>query len=396
MAKRRKEKDEEEEKPFKMPKFDEEAFLKKEKRNIKSTFISFLFGIFMALICFGFWVLIGNNPFRWELILLVGLVNAIFLRQIFVRLNLDLTDFGRKNWFGSYAIYFISWLVVLIVLVNPPLYDDQSPKIELVVFPEYQEAGGDVMILAKITDNSGIEKSDIFLKIDGISINQNNFEFVDNIFTYTYEGPEILEKDETHSFELSAVDSGDNTQLKQGSFTFSNDTITIATPDPGDRIRVADDIKFSVKADVWRFYYTVEDNDIKINATKDPTREEFYVTSTEFIGWDTGDNITVRPAAELVYNFENHFQKNDEGEVLIDKNQNPIPYFFINYINDTESYDFDVVNESSVGKTPIEEIDNPKAKVVAAPGFETIILIISIVLAFLIIKYKKKEKRNKK
>ena len=35
MAKRRKEKDEEEDKPFKLPKFDEEAFLKREKRNIK-------------------------------------------------------------------------------------------------------------------------------------------------------------------------------------------------------------------------------------------------------------------------------------------------------------------------------------------------------------------------
>ena len=41
MAKRRKEKDEEEDKPFKLPKFDEEAFLKRERRNVKSTFISF-------------------------------------------------------------------------------------------------------------------------------------------------------------------------------------------------------------------------------------------------------------------------------------------------------------------------------------------------------------------
>ena len=34
MAKRRKEKDEEEDKPFKMPKFDVEAFLKREKNLI--------------------------------------------------------------------------------------------------------------------------------------------------------------------------------------------------------------------------------------------------------------------------------------------------------------------------------------------------------------------------
>ena len=64
MAKRRKEKDEEEDKPFKIPKFDEEAFLKRERRNIKATFISFLFGILMALVCFGFWALMGKNDLK--------------------------------------------------------------------------------------------------------------------------------------------------------------------------------------------------------------------------------------------------------------------------------------------------------------------------------------------
>jgi len=45
MAKRRKETEDEEEKvDFKMPKFDEEAFVRKEKEKIKTTFISFVFG----------------------------------------------------------------------------------------------------------------------------------------------------------------------------------------------------------------------------------------------------------------------------------------------------------------------------------------------------------------
>ena len=139
MAKRRKEKDEEEEKPFKIPKFDEEAFLKREKRNIKATFISFLFGILMALICFGFWALMGKNDLRWPLVLLVAVANAAFLRVIFMRMNIDLTDFGRKNWFGSYAIYFITWLIVFIVLVNPPFYDDEAPRIQVSVLPVIQE-----------------------------------------------------------------------------------------------------------------------------------------------------------------------------------------------------------------------------------------------------------------
>ena len=60
MAKKRKEKSEEEELDFKLPKFDEEKFLKKEKRNIKTLFISFILGLVVSLISFGF---PGFKPF---------------------------------------------------------------------------------------------------------------------------------------------------------------------------------------------------------------------------------------------------------------------------------------------------------------------------------------------
>ncbi len=396
MAKRRKEKDEEEDKPFKIPKFDIEAFLKRERRNIKSTFISFLFGAFMALICFGFWALIGNNPFRWELILLVGVVNAVFLKHIFLRVKLDLTDFGRKNWFGSYAIYFFSWLVILIILVNPPVYDDEPPRIDLVILPDMQEAGGDVMILAKITDNSGIEKEGIALSIDNSKISSNDFDYKDDIFSYTYKGPDILEGDEIHNFVLTATDSRDNSKEVKSSFTYSNDTITLASPQSGDTVRVADDIKFGVKTNVWRLYYTVDGGQKQINASQDPNREEFYVTSTQYDGWEAGDNRTINVTAILTYNFENHFKRDEQGELELDKKNNPIHIIFFNAINDTDNYYFDVADESTVGKTEIINAPTVRVRVVSAPGFETLILIIAIILVALILKYKKKDKRNKK
>ena len=120
MAKRRREKAEEEELDFKFPKFDENNFIKKERRNIKTTFLSFLFGFIIAIISFGFWSLLGGNPFRWELVLLLCVFNASWLKYIFIRLNIDLADFGRKGWFISYAIYFFTWLLILMVLINPP------------------------------------------------------------------------------------------------------------------------------------------------------------------------------------------------------------------------------------------------------------------------------------
>ena len=78
MAKRRKDPDEvDEDKPFKMPKFDEEAFLTRERRNIKATFIAFFFGCLVALISFGFWALMGKHYLRWELVLLVVVVTFL-------------------------------------------------------------------------------------------------------------------------------------------------------------------------------------------------------------------------------------------------------------------------------------------------------------------------------
>jgi hypothetical protein len=396
MAKRRKEKDEEEDKPFKLPKFDEEAFLKRERRNVKSTFISFLLGAFIALICFGFWALIGDNPFRWELVLLVGLINGVFLKQIFIRFRLDITDFTRKNWFGSYAIYLISWIIIFIILVNPPIYDGEPPKVDLVVMPEMQEAGGDVMILAKITDNTGVEKDGISFNLDGNKISSDNFDFKDSVFSYTYKGPDNLTGDEEHNFEISISDVRGNSRKIEKSFKFSDDTIKLALPESGDKVFVANDIKFGVYTDVWRVYYTVEGSKEQINATKDEDREEFYKTSTEYKGWKPGKNITINVTAILSHNFENHFQRDEQGELVLDKNNNPIHIIYFNAINDTEQYFFDVVDESTVGQKDIEEAPILKVRVVSAPGFETIIAILALILVVLILKYRKRDKRNKK
>jgi hypothetical protein len=396
MAKRRKEKDEEEEKPFKLPKFDEVAFLKREKRNIKATFISFLFGCFMALICFGFWALMGReNGLRWELVLLVAVIDAAFLKYIFVRLNIDLTDFARKNWFGSYATYFFTWLIVFVVLVNPPFYDDEDPRMEVVVLPEMQEPGGTILIVAKITDNSGIEKQDIAFTIDNNPILISDFDFNDNIFIYTYVGPDNITGEETHTYSLTVKDNGGNTNENKGSFSFSKDTIYLALPNPGDLVKAASDIKFGVKTNVLRVYYTVS-NGNEINATQQADRKDFYITSPEYEGWSPGENKTVNVSAEVIYNFENDFLKDEKGNLVLNKNNNAISRWFVNYINDTDTYRFEVADESSIGKEPVKAIARPKPRTVSAPGFEILVFLISLVVVILIFKYQNKDRRNQK
>jgi len=348
----------------------------------------------MALICFGFWALMGRENFlRWELVLLVAVVDAVFLRYIFIRLGLDLSDFQRKNWFGSYATYFVTWLIIFIVLANPPFYDDEDPRIEVVVLPEMQEPGGTVDIVAKITDNAGIEKQDISFTLDDTSVSRNNFEFEDNIFRYSYEGPKNITGEEKHNYEIIAVDNGGNTKTKKGSFSFSDETIDLALPEDGDLVKAASDIKFRVKTNVWRVFYTVNNRE-EINATQQTDREDFYITSPEYEGWSSGKNVTVNVSAVVLYNFENDFLRDEKGNLVLTKNNNPIPRWFINYINDTNSYRFDVADESSIGKEPTIEIARPKARTVSAPGFEVLVFLISLGISIIILKKRKKDRRN--
>lgn len=390
MAKKRKEKDEEEEdKPFKMPKFDEEAFLKKERRNIKATFISFLFGFLMALICFGFWALIGKNDLRWGLVLLVGVINSAFLKYIFLRLKIDITDFGRKNWFGSYAIYFVTWLIVFIVLVNPPFYDDEAPRVEVAVLPGMQELGGNVLIVAKITDNSGLEKLNIQFDLTYPNGNTEspNFDFENNVFRYTHPSPNNLTNyEDTYNFKIIATDSSGHTTAVEDSFIYSNNAITCPEPlyadvPPGPRVGHATTIKFDVNTDVSRVYYTINDG-IEINATKSE-QEDYYITTPKIIGWPKNQNVTVKVSAEVVYYFENLIINGDFVQ-------------FNNTINDTSLYYLSVIDDPNVGTENQPTVTLPGPRYVLVPGFETLIFLIAIITVVLIFKYRKKDRRKQK
>jgi hypothetical protein len=264
MAKRRKEKDEDEDKPFKIPKFDEQAFIKRERRNIKATFIAFLFGVLMAFVCFGFWALMGSNSaLRWPLVFLVFIANAAFIKYLFLRFNLDLTDFTKKNWFVTYAVYFFTWLLIFIVIVNPPFYDDEPPLVEVVALPGVQEPGGNITIVAKITDNKGINTNDISMVItypDGntTSLEPVVFEFDNTIVKYVFENPDdILDE---FQYELTVKDESGRETKKSGIFLYNEYAIEV-TSYRFENLTHSDDIEFEVDEDVstenFRVYYTL-------------------------------------------------------------------------------------------------------------------------------------------
>ena len=384
MAKKRKDKPEEEELDFKLPKFDEGKFLAKERRNIKTLFISFLFGFLIALISFGFWTLLSDSAFRWELVLLLGVFNISWLKYLFLRLNIDLTDFGRRGWFSSFAIYFFTWLIVLIVLVNPPFYDAESAQVDVVLLPGMQELGGSVVIVAHITDNVGVEDEGItFTLTDPNEVAVNPvFSFSDNVFRYTFENPDSLIGE--FNFTLRVADVSGHITEETGVFVYGNTTLEITSSRFTD-IRSGDSIL--IKADEricennFRVFYQV-DNGAEINVSrKDAEEKDEYETSPEYQGWRENSNVTVTVLAEVTHYFVNVDER------------------FNNTIQDTHMYNFSTGADANIGKEPVLGLEDLKyslprpISVGATPGFELIVCILSLVVVVVLFKYRKKDKK---
>ncbi len=372
MAKKRKEKDEDQEFDFKKPKFDKENFIKNEKQKVKISFLSFVFGIAISFISFGFWILLRGNDFRWALVLLFGVFTAAWLRYIFLKLNIDLSELGRRGMFSSYAIYFFSWLLVLIILVNPPFYDDEQPIVEVVTLPSAQELGGTVKIIAKIADNVGIEKINFTIfypNNDFLMIEDYTFE--DNIFIYTFNNSNNITGD--FSFELVATDfSGLKSDENQGKgyFEFNNDTIKLADPSDGADVKYVTNIIIDLISDFDRLYYTI-DGGPEINITKE---ENFYETSPIYKGWTIKNNVTMKVYGEVIHYFENLDVK------------------FNNTIIDTDVYHFNVISDSKIGSEESPEIELPKPRYIQVPGFEMIIFFISLFLLIIILRFRRKNR----
>ena len=395
MAKRRKEGAEAEEKlDFQIPKFDEKAFIKRERRNIKTLFIAFLFSLLITVICFGFWILLEGSFLRWELVLLVGVVNAIWIKYLFLKLNINLDDFGRKGWISTYATYFFTWLLVFIVLVNPPFYDGEAPHVEVVALPGMQEPGGTILIAAYIVDNVGVDKAGIDFTI--MDPNKNTFtpEFTyeNNIFRYTYENPSALNGTFNYTFIVSDVNNKKTTITD--SFTYSTDALEIISSRftgimSGDAITIkADD---QISKENFRVFYRINNgSDLNVDR-KDQNDKEKYDTSAEFKGWIENSTLSIRVYAEARHYFLN------------------VPEKFSNTVEDTKPYLFSTAIDQNIGtEEPLVEYNYtlallrksqppntlnyqlPYPRITGTtPGFELIVGVLAIAIVVLLFKRKK-------
>jgi hypothetical protein len=124
MAKKRKKEKPEEGYEFKMPEFDEEEYIRKEVRDSKALFVTFIYAVLIGFVSFGLSFL------DIALAVLVGFIAIVFLRHLYPLVKVDTTKLEKKQWAGNIIMYIFAWLAVWILLTNPPFSDFAAPTIK--------------------------------------------------------------------------------------------------------------------------------------------------------------------------------------------------------------------------------------------------------------------------
>jgi len=250
-----------EEREFEFPEFDKEEFMKNEMRGAKTTMIGAGFGVAMAFVSYGIAFASPGVAF------LVGLISMAMLKFVFESLNIDLTDFGWKGWAGSGAVYFFTWLMVWILISNPPISDLAPPELHgsgvflengnatMVFNQSYNEIGAPVVtliantmarvsIVAVATDNDELSSVKITIihndtttlvadqqmrkgepenynivdeELEDVLIVKGEYFREDNFFEY-HLGQEDLPLG-NYNFIITAKDEGGKSAKSEGSFT---------------------------------------------------------------------------------------------------------------------------------------------------------------------------------
>jgi hypothetical protein len=124
MAKKRKKQKEEESYEFKMPEFDEEEYLRKEVRETKTLFVTFFYAALIGVVSFAL------TGLEFALAALVGFIGIVFLRHIYPLLGINTALLEKKQWGTNIIFYIFTWLLIWIILTNPPFSDFQGPNIK--------------------------------------------------------------------------------------------------------------------------------------------------------------------------------------------------------------------------------------------------------------------------
>jgi len=222
--KKRKVEEKEEEYEWVPPEFDEKAFLEKDIKGTRALIITVISCVIFTII--GYFV---GTAVHWALGFVVVLVGIFLLRYIYPLSGVNREALDTKTMIGNYALFFLLFLGLWILFMNPPFSDHTDPSIgDPVIWVQVDggwteltdanrqtliHAGDPVNITSVVTDNGQL--SSVLIKVSlagetgtyvnmtdmGDGLYQFNSTYSEGGYVFTIKAGDVAgnvnEKDET-------------------------------------------------------------------------------------------------------------------------------------------------------------------------------------------------------
>lgn len=299
------------------PDFDEDAFIHREMVSFRTTTILFLWGIVAALASWAVFAAMDGRQTGWFAGLAISAAFGFALKWIFPLLKADIKHFGRREWLGTGALFFFTWLGFVLILINPPVSDFASPRVDLFAAPYAQDPAGDVAIHLFVEDNVKVDSHTFELSLGGqVLATQANLTDQGRGH-YVYEASGLVPG--TYRLAATATDARGHEGKGALDFTVSEGLLDYSATGGGlltgaaDRVLVkTDDGLPACKASkgvvrtrdpcvrTVRLEMAGGAGNVTLGYDKD---EEAWVGTTALAGWRTGNN-TFDVVAELADRYE--------------------------------------------------------------------------------------------
>ncbi len=225
MAKRRKKDEEEEDYDFEFPEFDRVEYMKKEINKGKTVIVAIAIAPIFSLLSIEVFKLTDD----WFYGFLIGVFGLLLTIKVYEYLPIDISDFGKKEWAMNGAMFFLTWLGVWILLMNPPFNDFTDPVLNRVEI--YVETDGnwtaleeanlthgeeyDIRVVAKITDNVAVDEDSVTLRVIEFGDNPLDMESIgDHKYEYTFEDQTLDQRQLELVFNMKDVNGNTNSETE--------------------------------------------------------------------------------------------------------------------------------------------------------------------------------------
>jgi len=232
-------------KKLRFPRFDVGSYLREEIRDAKAALGAVALGTLIGVVSALFLAV-----FRDALLsVFIGVLSAFFIKFVYDVLKTDITLVPKSKLAGTVGGYFITWLAVWVLLINPPIMDLSPPTLSSST-PGRQELGSDVYVLVEARDNYKIDSVELHISTPNGSEVQVSMDYLGRAYYVHYLKDPVAGK---YDYTVTARDVSGYSETLMSTFEVFNTsapTISLYGIENGSYIKSGDKIGVSVSDNV--------------------------------------------------------------------------------------------------------------------------------------------------